>query len=235
MRPRRATTSAFTLLEVILAIGLAAMVSLVLYSSMSTAMRAHRTSESVEYASRVVGIVPDLIGRDLEQAVRPNGILAGEFVGMHNGVGNASSDELSFYTVSTDGTRASDDPLGEGVCRVELYVDSDQKPAALVRDVYRNLLATAQDDPEQEILCRGVESFQVLYYDGSQWLTDWDSTTQDNTMPVAVSITMLVNTSDTSRSGGANGAVREVRRTIILAGGVSASELSDSTTSGAAQ
>jgi hypothetical protein len=54
--------------------------------------------------------------------------------------------------------------------------------------VTRNLLASTQDEPEEEVLCRGVRSFAVQYFDGDYWQTDWDSTTVGDVLPMAVQI-----------------------------------------------
>jgi hypothetical protein len=54
--------------------------------------------------------------------------------------------------------------------------------------VTRNLLASAQIQPEDEILCRGVRSFALQYFDGSYWQTEWDSTAVGDVLPLAVQI-----------------------------------------------
>lgn len=238
MNRRRVTNfSAFTLLELILAMGMAAIISIVMYSAMYSAFRAKKSAEAAEYPTRVMGIVGDLISHDLEQAVRPNGVLAGSFVGEHSGSDTQSEDTLSFYCMGRDANDV-DAPFSDGVRRVDLYVRTDVKPAVLVRDVYRNLLAINQEDPQQEVLCRGVESFSVQYYDGTNWTTDWDSTTQNNTMPLAVLVKVVANISDSSRVGGDSGSnenLRAVERFIPLAGGATADEAADTTSSGGTQ
>ena len=63
---------------------------------------------------------------------------------------------------------------------------------------YRNLRArdrwpVEQPPPEEEILCRNVRSFEMKYYDGSAWQDDWDSTTLNNALPLAVSFTIQMD------------------------------------------
>jgi hypothetical protein len=59
---------------------------------------------------------------------------------------------------------------------------------ALVRRVTRNLTAQIQAAPDEEIICRGVSSFTLEYFDGSNWDTTWDSTQEDKTIPAAVQV-----------------------------------------------
>jgi hypothetical protein len=58
----------------------------------------------------------------------------------------------------------------------------------LVRRVVRNLFTQLTPAPDEEILCRGVNSFTVTYFDGTNWLNTWDSTQEDNQDPVAVQV-----------------------------------------------
>jgi hypothetical protein len=56
--------------------------------------------------------------------------------------------------------------------------------------VIRNLLAQVQPAPDEEIVCRGVASLTLQYYDGSTWNPTWDSTQEDNTIPAAVQVAL---------------------------------------------
>ena len=65
----------------------------------------------------------------------------------------------------------------------------------LVRRVRRNLTAQNPPDVDEEIICRGVSSFKLEYFDGSQWQTTWDSTentdaNNNNALPAAVRVTL---------------------------------------------
>ena len=54
------------------------------------------------------------------------------------------------------------------------------------------------------MLCRGVRSFSLRYFDGMEWLDTWDSGMEDNVLPLAVEVTLeLVNEDsvDADRAG----------------------------------
>ena len=125
--------------------------------------------------------------------------LAGSFIGTdtqddrgHDG------DDVIFYT-NTDGPSHSapnlGEPNGDGEIRmVELTVITlGNGDHALVRRVTRNLLSQQQVTPDDEIICRRVASFNVRYYDGSNWQDTWDSTQQNNELPAAVEVTMSLD------------------------------------------
>jgi hypothetical protein len=65
-----------------------------------------------------------------------------------------------------------------------------------VRRVTTNLLAPQEPEPTEEVLCRRVSSFNLAYFDGSSWLDGWDSDAKDNTLPVAVEVTLVLAADD---------------------------------------
>ena len=210
---RRPTRPAFTLLELLLALAMTAMLSLSLYMAMSSAMRARDTATASVNRMRAAVLAADLIGKDLESVLPPTGILAGPFIGQNQGGAGAEADDLEFACLGADPGLA-DQPLGEGIRRVELTVRTDVNPPALVRRVTRNLLAQTQPQPEEEILCRNVRSFAVRYYDGATWQDTWDSTTLGDILPFAVEITLeVVNPAD--RPGQQTSTYKVVRTTPL--------------------
>ena len=62
----------------------------------------------------------------------------------------------------------------------------------LVRQVIRVLLSEQAQAPDQEIICRNVTGFTAQYFDGTVWNSVWDSTQENNTVPMAVQLTLSV-------------------------------------------
>ena len=58
----------------------------------------------------------------------------------------------------------------------------------LIRSVTRNLLATAQDQPYEQLLLTDARQVQLMFYDGIQWRNYWDSTTETSTLPKGIKI-----------------------------------------------
>ena len=181
---------AFTLLEMLVATAMTAVLAGSLYATLYVCFKARRTALSAVENVRKASLAVEFLGTDLRSAVVPNGILAGLFLGASavNSFGR-DSDALSFYCTAA----GSDDE--EGRCdlrKVEFAcqeVDGGEG-MVLLRRVTANLLTTTVQDPLEEVLCRDVRSFGLRYFDGMEWLDDWDSSTQDNALPLAVEVAL---------------------------------------------
>jgi hypothetical protein len=119
--------------------------------------------------------------------------LAGPFLGnpTQDDRGNPASDVIFFTT--SDGPEHG---LADGeIKQVELLVTvpPGTNDHVLVRRVSSNLLPTEQYDPDEEVICRNVSTFYLRYFDGFSWQDQWDSTSLNNELPVAVEITLELN------------------------------------------
>jgi len=221
----------FTLLELTLSMLIAAMLSLTLYSAMSTAFKARKTAMTSVQTTRAGTIASDLIRVDLESVPPPTGVLAGPFIGTHTAAGTGDTDYLQFYSIASGALSTEGDPLNEGVRQVEYYVDSTAQPPVLVRRVVRNLLALTEPQPEVEVLCRNVRSFSLRYWDGTAWQETWESAQMGDVLPLAVGVTIEVF--DPLSKVEVNGTpARQITRVVPLACGriVETSATADSAT-----
>ena len=190
----------FSLLELLLAMAMAAMLALSLYTAMNVALRAKSSANASLEPTRAAMIAMDLIQQDF-QSVPPPGDstdddipLSGPFYGEHlPAAGGGDNDSVEFYSIGADaieGDSANAPPLSEGVRRIHLQVQSDASGSVLVRRVTRNLMPSSEPAVEEEILCRNVRSFALRYYDGVAWQEEWDSTMLEDNLPLAVAITL---------------------------------------------
>ena len=215
---RRSSSNAFTLIEVILALGIFAVVLVAINTAFFAALRLRqRTSETLDQAlplDRALAV----LRRDLQNAVPPGGTLSGNFrsdgpagttgtkaAGASSGGATASGGNktlgatlgtsgqnggLDFFT--TTGTLSDDTPWGE-VQEVNYQLMESTNRAStygkdLVRSVTRNLLATSTPMPQLQRLASDVQSLDLLYYDGTQWRNTWDTTAGDTSLPSAVRV-----------------------------------------------
>ena len=182
----------FTLMELLLALALAAGLAVSLYSSFSTATRARRSALAAVEPMRNVSIAADIIARDFANATTASGVFAGRFIGLHETGELGDADGVQFHTIGAD-EPLTDNPLAEGIRRVEYIVRSDVTPPVLVRRVQRNLNPSSEPIIEEEIICRDVRSFSLRYFDGLTWGQTWDSTQYDDVVPAAVAMTLELN------------------------------------------
>ena len=97
---------------------------------------------------------------------------------------------MEFYT--TTGV-ISDDVAWSDLQKVryELVASTDRanaKGQELVRIITRNVLATATEQQDEQLLVSGVESIEFLCYNGSDWRSTWDTSSSDVGLPQAVKV-----------------------------------------------
>ncbi len=186
MRSRR---HGFTLIELTLTMAIVVILSLTMYKAMSFALQARRNATAAVDRMRGASIAAEMLSQDLQSVLPPTGIFAGAFMGTKIAGPGGRADTVEFYCVGHDATQ-DDQPMGEGIRRVDLTLRTDVTPPVLVRQVSRNLLPTVAPPPEEEVICRNVRAFTLQYFDGQVWQDDWDSTGVGDVLPIAVSITL---------------------------------------------
>lgn len=194
---------AFTMLELLVAMTLMVVTASCLYTALYTGFRAKRSALSaVEPTSLAINAI-ELIKQDTYGVLPPGGILAGAFLGTNSrGINGVDNDSLEFYT--THIYAENDHPAG-GLGKIELVLeedtDYDRKNYRLVRRVTTNLLSPRAVDPEEQVLCRKVKSLNLRYFDGDNWLDEWDSAADANSLPLAmeIDIQVLYNTTNSDK------------------------------------
>jgi len=188
--------SGFTLLEVLIAMTLMAVISMSLYSSMYVAMKSKKSIEQAIGPYRYLNPTFDFLQKDLACALPPSDVLAGVFQGVDGSIaGTAGADILLFFTSNYI---PGEDEIACDIAQTEYFLESRDgwEDSVLVRRQTTNLLSPKTVEGISEVICRGVKSFNLQYYDGYEWLDTWDSTTQDNMLPAAVAINLIVKTPD---------------------------------------
>lgn len=203
MSSRRRQVRAFTLLELLVATAMTAVLAGSLYATLHVAFKARGTATAVVEEVRRAELAVELVRADIESAVVPKGILAGGFLGEDDTDGAGRPMDILLLHCTADGAAETE---GTGDIRmVELACEpaEDGEGMVLLRRLTLNLLATTVEEPAEEVFCRGLRSFDLKYFDGMDWQDNWDSGTQDNTLPLAVEVTLeLVARDGTSSDEG---------------------------------
>lgn len=191
-------SSAFTLLELLIAIAIFAVVLAAINGVFYGALRLrNKSTHSLEEAVPLQQTL-SILKRDLQGLVAPGGVLAGRLQS-GTAAGNGGVIPQGATTLYTC-TGVLDETLPWGDIQKVIYYlkpsDTDAHAAGkdLVRGVSRNLLPTAQEILVEQWLMSGVERLQFAYYDGAAWRDTWDSTTADattgqtNNLPRAIKV-----------------------------------------------
>jgi type II secretion system protein J len=198
MKTKRPKTGAFTLIEMILAVGVAALVLAVVGSVFFAALHLREVTQAAVDSATPVDQALAVMRRDLECAVTPtNGttkILSGDFrVGTLTSPGVRQPVAIEMFTAT--GAVRDNAPWGD-IQKVTYELrdptDRNEPGKDLYRSVTRNVLATtAVPDVDDQWMLKGVQSIEFSCFDGSQWSDTWDTTgvTSVNTnLPVAVRV-----------------------------------------------
>ena len=188
----------FTLIEMILAIGVAAIALITVNAVLFAALHLHGATVDLVNAGTPIDQTAIFLRRDLACLVTPtNGtskILSGGFrAGTISSVG--ISDPVAVEMFTATGALEANAPWAD-IQRVtyELKRPTDMTAPGqdLVRSVTRNLLASSgTPDVTDQMMMSGVASVKFSGYDGAQWQDAWDTTsaTSVNTnLPVAVRV-----------------------------------------------
>jgi type II secretion system protein J len=200
----RASGFGFTLIEVLLALSICAIVLVAINAVFATAVRLRdKTSEAIE-ERLPVNAAFELLRRDLNGTVGPGGFMAGDFkcgaasMGASMGLsGEAGTSGLDFFT--STGAMADNNPWGdlqEVFYELKAPADRNQIGLDLVRCVNRNLLALSTPKPEVQPLVSHVQTVQFDCYDGLQWRNTWDTSAGDTNLPAAVRIRVQLSPKD---------------------------------------
>jgi general secretion pathway protein J len=183
---------AFTLIEMILAIGVTAIVLVAINGVFFSALRLRESTVAAVDQALPVQQALTTLRCDLQGAMPPatNGVLSGDFkVGSVSSPGLNQPADIELFT--TTGALRENEPWGEiQKITYELKTPADATAPGkdLIRSVTRNLLATITPQPQDQWMIGGVESIAFSCYDGTQWRENWDTTMTDTNLPVAVRV-----------------------------------------------
>ncbi len=173
---RRTPLGGFTLLEVLLAVSITAMVLAALYSSFFVTQRAVHATEDTLVALHEARTALDVIRREVEAAFTKEGLE--DFVISDRDFYGKQASSMSFVTHAS---------IYEGLARVSYRVEERQKRLVLIKTLTFVALDEAEA-PEAEMV-EEIVSFTVeASGDGSQWIRTWN----EKKMPSMLRISMEI-------------------------------------------
>lgn len=192
---------AFTLVEMILAIGVSAIVLVAVNAVLFTALHLREVTVGVVDAATPLDQTMTFLRRDLECVVTPtNGtskVLSGSFkAGTVASPG--VSDPVAVEMCTATGALAASAPWAD-IQRVTYGLKNSTDTSGqrdLYRTVTRNLLSSsATPDVQEQLMLSGVENVKVTCYDGSRWQEAWDTSdvnSVNTNLPLAVKVEILM-------------------------------------------
>lgn len=185
---RRAAVWAFTLLELLIAVSIFAIVLAAINAVFYSALRLRNRSAALVDRLTPIENALGIMRRDLECIVPPGTNMLGPLQTTSNSNMVAGASGPAFYCAS--GQVDETTPFAE-IQRVTYSVlDSTNGSYGkdLVRYADRNLLAVTPMPPNPQRLISGVREVTFSFYDGSQWREYWDTTASDTNLPLGIRV-----------------------------------------------
>lgn len=209
MTPPRSHHAGFTLVELIVAAVVGALVATATVSSVSRLLQVRRVSGDRQAAFARAEAAASQIEQDI-QSVSRDATLKYAKVQITPGGGDENhTDELLLLTTSLRPARGIDgDPEGqEYEVQYRLTPGPDGKPGSIMRRVDPGLDEYLDAGGIVSNVAQGATSLSFEAYDGTDWFTDWDS--DSDGMPHAVRV-IVVGASDDGKT------TATVRRVVAI-------------------
>lgn len=185
----------FTLLELLIATAVGAVVLIVIQTTFFGALRLHNTTHERIDSDLVMHRTLGIVRRDFAGLTMPGGTLSGElqttnFSSLSDGnYGERVTPDLFTNSGKIDGWNPFSETQSVAYFLAPASTASEGKD--LVRVVTRNLLPVQDPLPEDQVLLHGVDSATLLFYDGNGWIDTWDSSVT-STLPRALKLSLVM-------------------------------------------
>jgi prepilin-type N-terminal cleavage/methylation domain-containing protein len=189
--PTRRAPRGFTLIEMMLAIGVLAMILAMLASSFSVIAHSKVHAEGRLYVDREGRALLWQLTKELRNAVQtPYTASNVAMFGAGHQAGGLAVDTLTLSTFSAGHRRALTGITPETIVTYNLTANSNQQGWYVLQRSQQSGLLTSTVSPQTTVLADNVLSLHFRYFDGQKWGESWDSPSlpRGQQLPVAVAI-----------------------------------------------
>ncbi|MHB8482732.1 MAG: type II secretion system protein GspJ [Nitrospiria bacterium] len=184
----------FTLIEVLMALSIAAVITVFLYETFISSSRVTEKIDQEREVYREIRLTADQLTHELLSAYQsPFSVLPTvplDFTGVHESGPEGSMDTLSFYAMSHLHLVPNQPDADLTFIRYYLEKPAEAKWYQLSHEEYPHFLSKGL--PEKEVLIEQVKELTFQYFDGKSWLPAWDSKKSNQSIPAAVKVSLVV-------------------------------------------
>ena len=174
----------FTLIEILLAVSLVAMMASLVFGSLYVTLSAIDSARAKSADEQIVRSTLRLMIDELSVSVgRP----IGPWMGINGQYDGRPADSVAFLTMGQ--FRGADSAKDTELVRIVYTREGDR----LLRFVRRNLYGLTDESVEQVELATNVKGFNVRYYDGKSklWLDEWTGRGTESPKAILLELTLL--------------------------------------------
>jgi len=180
----RDSEGGFTLIEILLAVSLVAMMATLVFGSLYVTISAIDSARANSADEQVVRSTLRLMTDEL--SVSENRAI-GPWMGINGQYDGRPADSVAFLTMGQ--FRGADSAKDTELVRIVYTREGDR----LLRFVRRNLYGLTDESIEQVELATKVKGFNVRYYDGKNnlWLDEWTGRGTESPKAILIELTLL--------------------------------------------
>lgn len=174
----------FTLIEILLAVSLVAMMATLVFGSLYVTLSAIDSARAKSADEQIVRSTLRLMIDELSVSV---GHPTGPWMGINGQFDGRPADSVAFLTMGQ--FRGADSAKDTEMVRIVYTREGDR----LLRFVRRNLYGLTDESVEQVELATKVKGFNVRYYDGKSklWLDEWTGRGSEPPKAILLELTLL--------------------------------------------
>jgi general secretion pathway protein J len=194
----------FTLLELLIATAVGAIVLLVIQTTFFGALRLHNTTTTRTEEDLGLQRALAIVRRDFSGLMLPGTMLAGHLQStvfsssLNDAFGERVSPDIFTNSGKIDGWSPFADVQKVAyflAAATDTRVNGVNAGKNLVRAVTRNLLPVQEEAGEPQVLLHGVSEATMQFYDGAGWVDTWDSEAT-TTLPTALKLRLVLATGE---------------------------------------
>lgn len=192
----RRSSSGFTLVEILVALVVAVLITGVILQTFQTASRTMRSTVGGPCTLSKGASVLDKIRHDLVSAAYLPITDKGQFTLDADPNTDAGSSSISFFMLtvaSVEGGMMQSLEAKRVSYRVDWERDDDGRSGAVVREVRTLTPDGIADTSQEEVLVKGIQQLRFSVYDGNDWQDTWQDETS-RMLPKAVRIKLVFKT-----------------------------------------
>ncbi len=183
----------FTLLEVVISVGILAVILAIVYNTFNSSMKALTAMETrgdaYAQARIVLNRMSEEIGSIYLSETNPN--TGTGLLGEDEDEGDLPFDSLHFTSLSH--LRWIKDSKESELCEIGYYLEKDDETGEsfLFRREDWNVDGNLEEGGRPLELAEGVDGINFRYYDGDEWVDDWDSRIKGK-LPQAIEVVLVM-------------------------------------------
>ena len=182
----RGSEGGFTLVEVLLAVSLVAMMATLVFGSLYVTTSAIEAARANSANEQIVRSTLRVMIDELSVSAPPTD--TSPWMGINGQLGGQPADSVAFLTMGQ--FRGAESSKDTELVRIVYTREGDR----LLRFVRRNLYGLTDESVDQVELATKVKGFNVRYYDGKSrlWLDEWDGRGRSGTpKAILIELTLL--------------------------------------------